>query len=484
MEVILTHQNADFDAVASMLGAHKLYPQAVPVLPPTLHGTVREFITLYKNGLPFVAWNDFRPQEPVTRLILTDTQTYPSPRWLDDDTDIPTLIIEHHEQERPMKPHETWQGELIGAATTLTVEQIRAEDIHLDSLEATLMALGIYVDTGMLTYGKTSPRDLQAAAWLLEHGAVLDTVRRFSSHPLSSQQQTLFEQLLDQTDTRRIQGYEITVCRGQHDENMRGLNSVTERLRDILDADALFVVVAFPDYVQMVSRSAVDAVHVGDVAQHLGGGGHPRAAAAAIQKANLDDVLQSLGFNSVDRVKLAARLEKTTGDHRTLFSRGNAGPLTERDVSDIPLEASDLLVLDGLEPAAQRVLAMRAYGAEVIRTSPEETIEDARRTAEAMAATGGYRVRVSGDGIAGLSTAVALADHPNVAGFKAASAASIASKALLADFTKRAVETVLLTLVLRRLSCVSRSFCVSLFTMVRLPVSSFDILSMRLPNSP
>lgn len=53
-------------------------------------------------------------------------------------------------------------------------------------------------------------------------------------------------------------------------------------------------------------------------------------------------------------------LEKTTGDHRTLFSRGNAGPLTERDVSDIPLEASDLLVLDGLEPAAQRVLAIRA----------------------------------------------------------------------------------------------------------------------------
>jgi tRNA nucleotidyltransferase (CCA-adding enzyme) len=291
-----------------MLGAHKLYPQATPVLPPTLHGTVREFITLYKNGLPFVAWDDFRPQEPVTRLILTDTQTYPSPRWLDDDTDVPTLIIEHHEQERPLKPNETWQGERIGAATTLTVEQIRAEDIHLGSLEATLMALGIYVDTGMLTYGKTTPRDLQAAAWLLEHGAVLDTVRRFSSHPLSQEQQTLFEQLLDQTETRRIQGYEVTVCRGRSDENIRGLNSVTERLRDILDADALFVVVAFPDYVQMVSRSTVDAVHVGEVAQHLGGGGHPRAAAAAIQKQHIDDVLQSLWAYLRENVQPAVRI--------------------------------------------------------------------------------------------------------------------------------------------------------------------------------
>lgn len=41
---------------------------------------------------------------------------------------------------------------------------------------------------------------------------------------------------------------------------------------------------------------------------------------------------------------------------------------------------------------AERVAAMRAYGADVIRTAEGEDIEDARRTAEAMAATGEYRV--------------------------------------------------------------------------------------------
>jgi tRNA nucleotidyltransferase (CCA-adding enzyme) len=33
MEIILTHENADFDAIASLLGAQKLFPEAVPVLP-------------------------------------------------------------------------------------------------------------------------------------------------------------------------------------------------------------------------------------------------------------------------------------------------------------------------------------------------------------------------------------------------------------------------------------------------------------------
>ncbi len=54
-EVIFTHDNADFDAIASLLAAHKLYPQATPVLPNHLARNVAEFMTLYKNGLPLIA---------------------------------------------------------------------------------------------------------------------------------------------------------------------------------------------------------------------------------------------------------------------------------------------------------------------------------------------------------------------------------------------------------------------------------------------
>ena len=46
LTVILTHEHADFDALAAMLATWKLNPQAVPILPGQLNRNVREFLTL------------------------------------------------------------------------------------------------------------------------------------------------------------------------------------------------------------------------------------------------------------------------------------------------------------------------------------------------------------------------------------------------------------------------------------------------------
>ena len=47
MDAILTHENADFDALAALLGAKKIYPEAVAVLPRRLNRNVRDFCALY-----------------------------------------------------------------------------------------------------------------------------------------------------------------------------------------------------------------------------------------------------------------------------------------------------------------------------------------------------------------------------------------------------------------------------------------------------
>ncbi len=288
MEIILTHQNADFDAIASMLAAHKLHPGAVPVLPTRQERNVAEFLHLYGNGLPFVLWADFRPRETVTRVILTDTQNRQDVRGVDPKT--PMLIYEHHPLERTLQPHETWVGEDIGAVTTLLVERIQEEHIALTSLEATLLALGIYADTGMMTYGGTTTRDIQAAAWLLDHGAVLDTVQRFLTDPLNVQQQDLFEKLIEDAESRSIQGYDVTVCAGAVNEMISGINSVASALSNVLDSDAVFVLVHMPKTMQLVCRSREDAIHAGDLARAFGGGGHPRAAAATLYKGALHEI--------------------------------------------------------------------------------------------------------------------------------------------------------------------------------------------------
>lgn len=305
MEVILTHNNADFDAIASQLAAHKLNPQAVPILPLRLNRNVAEFLALYKNGLPYVAWHDAKIRK-ITHIILTDTQVRPDIRGASPKT--PTLIIEHHPQERPLAPHETWRGEIIGAVTTLLVEDIQAQHIPLSTLEATVMMLGIYSDTGMLTYGGTTVRDVRAVAWLMEQGAVLDTVRKFLTSPLDDTQQALFQTLLQHTETRLIHGYTVSMCHAVVPHTVDGINSVTHRLKDVLDPTAIFVMVEMPRLIQLVCRSADDALNVGEVAALFGGGGHPRASAAAIENMTLEAVQGQIWAHLVEHVKPMVRV--------------------------------------------------------------------------------------------------------------------------------------------------------------------------------
>jgi tRNA nucleotidyltransferase (CCA-adding enzyme) len=305
VEIILTHNNADFDAVASLLGAHKLYPAAVPVLPQRLNHSVAEFITLYQNGLPFVRWDDFRPRQ-IDRVILVDTQKTLDVRNLQPGT--PTLIIDHHPPGEDLGPHVTFSGDEVGAAATLLVEQIRRAQIPLTSLEATLLTLGIYVDTGALTYGTTTPRDLLAAAWLLEQNAVLDTVRRFMSPPLNDAQRALFDVLVSSSESRAIQGYTVLICSARVDEYIEQINSVAHRLRDILEPEALFIVVEMPHSTQLVCRSNGDAVDVGEIAREFGGGGHGRAAAATVADLSLDETVERLWSLLEERVRPVSRV--------------------------------------------------------------------------------------------------------------------------------------------------------------------------------
>lgn len=288
-EVIFTHDNADFDALASLLAAHKLYSQATPVLPNHLARNVAEFMTLYKNGLPLIAWREFKPHSRVERIILVDTQRLPEVRHIKRDT--PVLIIDHHPYEGSQGAHVTFTGEEIGANATLLTEQIIAQGgISLTSLEATVMLLGIYADTGSLTYSKTTPRDIRAAAWLVEQGGVLDTVRRFMSIPLNEAQRALLDQLTSHPETRYIQGHSIVVCTATIEDSVDNINQVTHRIRDLLEPTGLIVLVKMPSRVQMVCRSTTDAVDMGGLAKFFGGGGHTRAAASSIVNRPLNEL--------------------------------------------------------------------------------------------------------------------------------------------------------------------------------------------------
>ncbi len=289
--VILTHENADFDAVASQLGAALLDSAAVPVLPRRCNRNVKAFVNLYHDELPFVEAADLGRQR-VERVVLVDTQGLVSVKGIGPST--PAHILDHHPLARDLPPGWTFSGELLGATTTLLVEQISANSIAPTPVHATLLLLGIYEDTGSLSYMTTTPRDVRAAAWLLEHNANLQVVNDFLHHPLAESQRELYEQLLEAVRTHEIAGHRIVVSAVSTAIHAEEISTLAHQLRDLLDPDALFVLVAFDASLQLVARSTTDAIDVGAAAAHFGGGGHSRAAAALIRDKTLDEVQAEL----------------------------------------------------------------------------------------------------------------------------------------------------------------------------------------------
>jgi len=280
----LTHENADLDALASLAAAKKLYPEACALLPRRLNRNAQDFLTLYGEPFQFTP-QDQAPRRRFKHVLLVDTQTLPSARGIADS---PTIhIVDHHPLSRPLDERTTYSGGATGATTTLLVETLREKNLQLSRLEATLLALGIYEDTGSLTYVDTTGRDLHAAGYLVEQGASLDLMGEFLRQPLADNQRALYNRLLKRVETHEIGGQTILIAAVRVKEYVEEISSVAHQLNQLYDPSALFLLVQMGGQIQMVARSKTEAIDVAEITRAFGGGGHATAAAALIHSRGL-----------------------------------------------------------------------------------------------------------------------------------------------------------------------------------------------------
>ncbi|MBA4375496.1 MAG: hypothetical protein C0401_04905 [Anaerolinea sp.] len=279
MEIILTHEQADFDALAAMLAAHLLAERSKPILPNKLNRNLRKFINLYGFELPFLELRDLPPQL-IKSVTLVDTQSLITLKRISKDTRI--CVVDHHQEKSDLPADWSRTIEKVGATTTIFVDQLRERDTELSMIQATLLLLGIYEDTGSLTYASTTVRDVKAAAFLLEKGGNLRIAAEFLNPALSEDQRRLADRLLENVRTISIQDKHILLATADAQGMREEISSVAHKLRDLLDPDALFLIVKTSEGIRLIARSTTDDVDVGKIAAIFGGGGHERASAALI----------------------------------------------------------------------------------------------------------------------------------------------------------------------------------------------------------
>ncbi|MEW6447549.1 MAG: CBS domain-containing protein [Bacillota bacterium] len=296
MEVITTHLITDFDGLAAMAAAKKLYPGAHLVMPGKANRGVEEFLALHKDVLLIEDAKNINLSE-VRRLILVDTRNARRIGLLNALLERPDVEVHIYDHHPPSEDDARGTLEVIapvGATTTLLVEKIREAGIDLSSFEATVLALGIYEDTGSLLYPGTTCRDIAAVEFLLSRGANLSVVANFLGRPLSIEQKELLKELILNAERHLIRGVKVLVAGACLPDFLEGLALLTHKLGEIEQLDAVFTVVEMGDRVYVVGRSNTPGVDVRRVLVHFGGGGHQAAASASIKGATVDRIKKEL----------------------------------------------------------------------------------------------------------------------------------------------------------------------------------------------
>lgn len=297
MDVITTHINADFDCLGSMIGARKLYPDAVMVFAGSQERSLREFFV--KSA--FYAYDFKRVRdvdlERIDRLILVDVRQ--SSRIGPFDAVARRPGVEVHIYDHHPSGDSDLRGDLeviepVGATVTVLTHLFIQRQIRPTPDEATMMMLGLYEDTGSLLFSSTTDKDYQAAAYLLGCGANLNTVADFLTQEMTADQVALLHELITSRTILNVNGIEISLAHASVEEFVGDLAVLAHKLKDMENLDALIVAVRMGERIFLVGRSRLPEVHVGEILAELGGGGHRYAASGTVRDLTLVQVLDRL----------------------------------------------------------------------------------------------------------------------------------------------------------------------------------------------
>ncbi|SDU62710.1 CBS domain-containing protein [Desulfobacula phenolica] len=291
--IITSHINADFDAIASMLAAQKLYPNSIIVFPGSQEKNLRDFFissTSYLFNMADPGSIDF---SQTLRLVIVDTrQTSRLPQVSDllSKKDIKIDIYDHHPAMEGDLKGSVEITRQTGATITILCSLLQEKKIFPTPEEATIMALGIYEDTGLFTYSSTTKADFEQAAFLLSCGASLSTIAGFVVKEIKSEQVTWLNELLNEMTIHRINGVDIHMSVISSSTYITDLATIVQKIVRMENLDIFFAIVLMGNKIHIIARNLIPEVDVGKILSEFGGGGHPSAASAKVENRTLAQV--------------------------------------------------------------------------------------------------------------------------------------------------------------------------------------------------
>jgi tRNA nucleotidyltransferase (CCA-adding enzyme) len=399
LTVITTHINADFDALASLLAAQKLYPEAQVVFPGAQEKNLRNFFISTMGYLLNMVDIQAVDLDQVRRLVIVDTRHISRIGRLSGlvgRPDVEIHIYDHH----PATQNDIRGGlevcEPTGATVTLLIEAIRARDMPVSPDEATIMCLGLYEDTGSFTFASTTDRDFLAAAFLVSKGANLNVVSNLIARELSPDQVALLNDMIQAAVRSNVNGVEVVITRISLETYVPDFAFLVQKMAKMENLDVIFALAMMESKIYLVARSRIDEVDVASILAGFGGGGHPYAAAAVAKGQTLvqaEQQLLELLYEKIKARRLARRLmsspaisvepEVSCERANHLLTRYNINALLVVEKSDGRAELRGYITRQVIEKALFHKLGavpVRTYmNTEVASVAPEADLPEIQK---------------------------------------------------------------------------------------------------------
>ncbi len=295
--VITTHVNSDFDAIASVLAAQKLYPESIVVLPGSNEKNLRDFFIssmAYLFNMKNIRDIDF---SEIERLVIVDTKQKNRIGQLAellDDQSLEIHIYDHHPVSENDITADMQVNEEVGAAVSILIERIKKEKIPISPDEATVMGLGIYEDTGSFTFSSTTPRDFEAAAFLVSRGASLNTIANIISREMTPEQVDILNNMIKNSRIHDINGTSVVIVSISLDDYVPDFAFLVHKMQRMKSLDVIFALAQMGNKIYVVGRSRIPEVDTSHALIPFGGGGHAYAASASIKNMTLPQAEQHL----------------------------------------------------------------------------------------------------------------------------------------------------------------------------------------------
>ncbi len=299
--LITCHENADFDAFASLIGASLIYPDAILLFPGTQENNLQRYIDEvarehYSIISPKELKNSQELIESIDRVVIVDTRQSSRLLHIQEVLELKKakiIVWDHHPPSEDDIEADEEHIEQIGAVSSLISLELLQKDNpykNISSIEATLLSLGIHIDTGSFTYVSTTEKDFKAASLLWKVGIDAQQIRLYMRTELTPSHIKALNELLETAEYHEIVDQKIVIASTSSDDYIHDFALLAPRFMEMQPCKVFFALAQMAEKIQVLARSTEANLNVGAVCSAIGGGGHEFAASASVKNMPISEV--------------------------------------------------------------------------------------------------------------------------------------------------------------------------------------------------